>query len=93
MISQTVPTLLRDRHTIPRRTWDALIPLVTLEGQQPTRNPIDAAEKYPKNKNKETRREQNIRFNEIRQFAYVLVARERDFIDLTINYKLFLEDF
>ena len=42
------------------------------------RNPlieIDAVEKYPDNKNKETREKANTRFNEVRQFAYVLGAR------------------
>ena len=36
--------------------------------------------------NKQERKVNTI-FNEVRQFAYVFGARERDFIDSTINYK------
>jgi len=53
--------------------------------QQPARNPIDTAEKYQEIKNKETKKKANTIFNEVRQFAYVLGARERDFIDSTTN--------
>ena len=53
--------------------------------QQAARNKIDAAEKYPEIKNKETREKVNTIFNEVRQFAYVLRARERDFIDSITN--------
>jgi len=48
--------------------------------QQPIRSPlieINAAEKYPENKNKETREKANTIFNEVRQFAYVFRAREK----------------
>jgi len=48
--------------------------------QQLARNPIDAAEKYSKNNKKA-----NPIFNEVRQFAYILGVRERDFIDSTTN--------
>jgi len=49
--------------------------------QQSMRNPpieLDEAEKYPKNKNKETREKANTIFNEVRQFAYALGTRERE---------------
>ena len=49
-------------------------------GQQPVRNPIDAAEKYPEIKNKETRERANKIFNEVQQFAYVLGVREREIL-------------
>jgi len=52
------------------------------------RNPpieIDAAEKYPEKKNRETREKANTIFNKVRQFAYVLRSRERDFIYSTTN--------
>ena len=39
---------------------------------------------------KQKRKQINTVFNEVRQFAYVLGAKERDFIDSTINYNLFL---
>ena len=39
---------------------------------------------------KQERNHADIIFNEIRQFAYILEVRERDFIDLIINYNLFL---
>jgi len=39
---------------------------------------------------KQERKQANTIFNEVRQFAYVLEARGRDFIDSTINYDLFL---
>ena len=52
--------------------------------QQPIRNPPikidDAAEKYPENKNKETREKSNTIFNEVQQFAYVLWAKEREIL-------------
>ena len=57
---------------------------------------IDAAEKYPENKNKETREKSSTIFNKVRQFAYVLGARGRDFIDSTIKtskYRGILEGF
>ena len=53
--------------------------------QQLVRNLIDAVEKYPEIKNKETREKANTIFNEVRQFAYVFGVRERDFIDSTTN--------
>ena len=42
---------------------------------------------------KQEKKQASIIFNKVRQFAYVLETRERDFIDLTINYKLFIDDF
>ena len=48
--------------------------------QQPVRNLIDAEEKYPEIKNKETREKANTIFNDVRQFAYVLGAREREIL-------------
>jgi len=51
--------------------------------QQPIRNlptEIDAAEKYPENKNKEIREKANTIFNEVRQFAYFLRAGEREIL-------------
>ena len=42
----------------------------------PARNQIDAVEKYPEIKNKETREKANTMFNEVRQFVNVLGARE-----------------
>ena len=49
--------------------------------QQPARNPIDAAEKFPKkSKNKETGEKANTIFNEVWQFAYVLGVREREIL-------------
>ena len=48
--------------------------------QQPARNQIDAAEKYPEIKIKETREKANTIFNEVLQFAYVLGAREREIL-------------
>ena len=41
---------------------------------------IDAADKYPKNKNKETGEKANTIFNDVWQFAYVLEAREREIL-------------
>jgi len=44
-------------------------------------------EKYPTRREQRNNREKqaNTVFNEVRQFAYVLGVRERDFIDSTIN--------
>ena len=60
-LRQTATQCSWNQHTIPRRTWDALIPIIARKGQQLMRNSkqkeIDAAEKYPKNKNKETKGE------------------------------------
>ena len=38
-------------------------------------------EMYSHDKNKETIEKNNTIFNEVRQFAYVIGVRERDFID------------
>ena len=66
-----------------------MIPLVTCARKQPARNPlieIDAAKKYSHNQEEqETREKTNIIFNEVQQFAYVLEAWKRDFIDSTTN--------
>ena len=42
---------------------------------------------------KQEKKQASTIFNKVRQFTYDLETRERDFIDSTINYKLFLEDF
>ena len=80
---------------ILRRTWDALIPLFVRSGrgtQLPLRNPptwrrLDAAGETTNTTGTATNREKQSthKFNEVRQRAYVLGARERDFIDSTIN--------
>ena len=54
------------------------------------RNPpikIDAAGDVPTRQEQRNNRDKqtNTIFNEVRQFAYVLGVRERDFIDSTIN--------
>ena len=41
---------------------------------------------------KQERKQANTIFNEVRQFAYVLGARERDFIDSTINTREYQRD-
>ena len=46
--------------------------------QQPARNPIDATEKYHTVIRTRKEEKANTIFNEVRQFAYVLRARERE---------------
>ena len=58
---------------------------MTTTNEKPQSIERDAAEKYPKDKNDKQGRKANTMFNDVRQFAYVLRARERDFIDATIN--------
>jgi len=45
---------------------------------------------YTTRTEKHERKQANTIFNEVRQFAYFIGARGRDFIDSTINYNLFL---
>ena len=53
---------------------------------------IDAAEKYPHEKKQRERKQVNTIFNEVRQLAYILGTRERDFIDSTINTREYQRD-
>ena len=69
-----------------------MILLVARAVQQPMRSPNQQRETHPKSTqktrtNKQERRPNTI-LNEVRQFAYVLGARERDLIDSIVNYKL-----
>ena len=67
-------------------------PLGNNLSEESAKQETDAAGDVPNTiRTKNTMEKQaNTIFNEVRQFAYVLGARERDFIDSTINYNLFL---
>ena len=78
-LCQTTTNALRidtRSHVEPRMLWYHLL----RARQQPARNLIDATEKYPKIKNKETREKANTIFNEVRQFAYVLGTKGREIL-------------